>query len=137
MKLPNKPSSLIKLALADLKKVERSKKYIVDMGAWHKANGVCSVDLAGSVMAQTLNVPINMTVMPEAFDDDTENKLQALNDFRIGFIEGGLRRMNTPSSIKAIPIVPNCIAIPPYKKGKAAFHKAINDLVKLLESVGA
>ena len=32
MMLPNKPSSLIRLALADLKKVERSKKYAVDTG---------------------------------------------------------------------------------------------------------
>lgn len=55
--LPNKPSELIAIALADLIKVEKSKKFRVAMGAWHwtpPGSNVCHVCLAGAVMACTL-----------------------------------------------------------------------------------
>jgi hypothetical protein len=53
--LPRKMSALITLALNDLIKVERSKKFVINMGDWHHAepDGKCSVCFAGAVMAKT------------------------------------------------------------------------------------
>lgn len=91
-RLPGKPSELILLALSDLKKVERSKDYIVDMSDWHQPNGKCSVCLAGAVMAFSLGVSKKREISLSYNDFSTVNveKLRALNSFRIGEIGGGL-----------------------------------------------
>lgn len=54
--LPDKPSELIRLAVADLERAEASPDYIIDMGCWHEPipNGLCAVCFAGAVIAGTL-----------------------------------------------------------------------------------
>lgn len=88
--LPDKPSELIRLALNDLAKCEANPKYKIDMRVWHHSrNGTCSVCLAGSVMAQTLNTSDFVTLVPSDFREE-RNKLAGLNEFRCGFIILGL-----------------------------------------------
>lgn len=94
-KLPGKPSELLALAMKDLAKVERSKKYIVKMGVWHaplwdENKSVCAVCLAGSVMAKTLNVPITTYTDPAGKE---ERALEALDYFRCGEVQAGISTM--------------------------------------------
>lgn len=92
--LPDKLSDLIDLAVDDLEKCERDDRYKVHMGFWHSPpiidyfgaqtnnKSKCLVCLAGSVMAQTLNEPIDISVYPCNYDTRTESKLIALNAVR-------------------------------------------------------
>jgi len=91
VRLPDKPSALIRLGLADLRKVEKSSKYKVSMRSWHSPNGVCSVCFAGAVMAGTLRLPRSTRVSSfddwsKWFDRDTDNKLCAINRLREGHV---------------------------------------------------
>lgn len=84
--LPRIPSDLIKLALVDLVKCERSKKYTIHMGVWYEpdycGNGGCAVCLAGTVMAQSLgDGPVDLG--PENFPKN-EGQLAALDTLRVG-----------------------------------------------------
>lgn len=93
-KLPDKPSALIRLALRDLAKVERSKNYRVHMSTWHDGTGgVCAVCLAGAVMAKSLNCNRAEYLLPSNLPYPLNSKLGALNFFRIGQIEEGLAVM--------------------------------------------
>lgn len=86
-KLPNKMSALICVALKDLSLVERSKKYRVDMNSYHTPDEnrtVCSVSLAGSVMAKTLGTPSFFERNPSDFGTDTSNKLDAIDFLSTG-----------------------------------------------------
>ena len=86
-KLPEKMSDVLELALHDIERVETSPQYEIDMTNWHiydRITGVCSVCMAGAVMAQTLGVPFNETTsltMVEVSDDD-KTKLCILDDVR-------------------------------------------------------
>lgn len=90
--LPDKPSELIRIAIADLKKVESMNKYTVDMGAWHdddKMDSTCHVCMAGSVIACTLDKTGKEhwpNLSPYDFDLDTESKLRAINYLRMGSV---------------------------------------------------
>jgi len=87
-KLPNNLSDLIDVAIADLKKCEKSKHYKIDMRDWHMSDidAICSVCLAGSVMAQTCNVSRMGNHEPYEFGEDIERKLLALDEIRAGCI---------------------------------------------------
>jgi hypothetical protein len=89
--LPSKPSELLALGLADLAKVERSKKYIVAMGVWHNPiDGLCQVCLAGSVLAKSLKLPFNINFLTADMDDSIRMKLYALNNLRLGYVSNAL-----------------------------------------------
>ena len=59
-KLPDKPSDLIDVALKDLAKAERSKKFEIDMNVWCEpadlSSDVCAVCLGGSVLVGTVGL---------------------------------------------------------------------------------
>lgn len=95
-KLPNKPSALLRVAVADAKKIEQTPGYCLNMGSWHRAaadsfsyepNDACEVCLAGSVMACTLQANRNRSYDPEDFDQATSDKLRFIDDMRIGQLE--------------------------------------------------
>src|SRR6188768_5909 len=100
--LPEKLSALIRVALADLAKVERSKKYQVDMGMWHgprraynpatgtiESSGPCCVCFAGAVMACEfrLEPTENEDV---GFSPKNWQKFYALNAIRVGNVNSAL-----------------------------------------------
>lgn len=90
-KLPSKPSALIRVALADMAKVQRSKRYRFNMGAWHEPGAkTCQVCAAGAVIAKTLKIDPENVASPHDFDSDTFEKLVALDQFRIGNVAGAL-----------------------------------------------
>lgn len=97
--LPRIPSDLIELALADLIKCERSKKYIIDMSRWYVPDdyyGLCAVCLAGAVIAQHLGDGPERR-RPEDFRGNT-GALNALDCFRIGDIKSGFGSLRLPLS---------------------------------------
>jgi len=126
--LPDKPSELIRLALDDLKKCEKSKKYKIDMWKWHESNGECAVCLAGAVMAQTLKVKRKRDIVPSHFPEDIKNKLMSLNFLRQGYIDLALRELglNTPSW--ATPFI-----VTQYKMDKKQFKQDMRKLADYLE----
>lgn len=64
MKLPKKPSALLRLALSDISKVRRDRKYVIDMNQWHNPSGGCHVCLSGAVMVRTLCVAADKYAQP-------------------------------------------------------------------------
>lgn len=67
--LPNKRSELLKLALADLEKCELNPRFRIDMYYWLISGPYhCVVCLAGSVMAQTLNMDDGSTRISDLYD---------------------------------------------------------------------
>lgn len=99
VRLPDKPSELIMLALKDLNLVRGDDRYKIDMICWHvkyRTEEVCRVCLAGSVMAKTLHATIedDAGIRPEFYETDTKCKLEALDNFRQGHVVSGLVRMN-------------------------------------------
>jgi len=86
-KLPDLPSDLILVALADLRKCEAMPEvYRVYMGTWHeREGGKCMVCLAGSVIAQTFGA--SPAVDSEPSDFEHKDKLIALNYFRDSYYE--------------------------------------------------
>ena len=95
--LPETPSALIRLALDDLRKVERDPRYEVWMGYWHTGTGHpertrCCVCLAGAVMAGTLGAQPSDALCPGSYDEGTRGRLEALDYFRKGHAGGALMR---------------------------------------------
>ena len=86
MKLPDKPSELIRLALADLALCAADPNYRIDMGEWHMPeHGVCQVCLAGAVMAKSLNASRADELYSADFPENRQ-KIKALDAFRDGLV---------------------------------------------------
>ena len=101
--LPKKLSSLIGIALRDIRKAEKQEKYIVDMGTFHepsiivcsyeggfssegriiKREPACIVCAAGSVMAFTLKADFTKDLSPSSFKRN-EAQLNAIDALRTG-----------------------------------------------------
>ena len=102
-----KPSELIRLAINDLVKIERSKRYAVDMSDWHvpvRKHDTCYVCLAGAVMAKEFAFPIDRRAAVGEYDGNynwsygrgnfnarVARRLSALDQFRQGNVYGGLK----------------------------------------------
>lgn len=97
-----KPSQLLRVALDDLKQVEKDSRYEVDMDHWHYNNHLnvtscederCLVCFAGSVMAKTFKEDPSRSLGMANFSKAFQARMNALNDFRKGEIQSGLEGM--------------------------------------------
>lgn len=91
--LPDTLSGLIRVALKDLAKAERTPGYVIDMHDWHSPtqNGKnCSVCFAGSVMAMSLKASPLSDVSPDDWWNGITGKLEAINSLREGDITSAL-----------------------------------------------
>ncbi len=154
-KLPGRPSELIRVALGDLKKVERQKKkFKIDMDTWVKPNGKCSVCMAGSVMVGTLKMDIESakrgvveqerddeyseSFSPEtgflpAFFDRERKALEAINCFRTGDLSYGFAKIDIKWPAQFV----TNIDVPAYSpRNPKKFHAAMNELADKLEEAG-
>ena len=96
--LPTKISALLSLALDDLQKARKHPDYEINMGYWRKMDfyqGRCLVCLSGALLSFTLKNK-NYCVSPSDFDDETRNRLLALDQLRRGNIYLGLNKMGIP-----------------------------------------
>lgn len=139
--LPDKPSALIRLALADLRKVESMPEtYRVDMDRWHHPMlGKCSVCLAGSVIAQTLGEDPAVDTDPDEIAADAEgfgDKLSALNSFRVGDTHWGIHTMLGVSAARDLPETLQAALITPYATDPEAFHRDMSRLADDLSAAG-
>lgn len=99
--LPELPSDLFTVALADLRKVATNPAYEIDMGTWHEncvewdaddedAVGVCHVCFAGAVMAGTLGTDITSEIAPSHFEEYDQIRLLALDQLCHGYVMDAL-----------------------------------------------
>lgn len=135
-KLPDKPSKLIEIALADLAKVEKSKKYKVDMTWYHAGSGIigpeCAVCFAGAVMAKTLHATITEDIIPDDYDEDTAQKLRAINRFRQGDLASAYRALE-----RKMPFgLSHQIQVTSYEDNPAKFKREMAELAKTLKRLG-
>lgn len=85
--LPGCLCMLLRVAVADGMKIERTKGYVLDMSVWHRANGVCRVCMAGAVMAVSLGIPRNKGALPSEMGSKVQQHLYAINDMRAGWFD--------------------------------------------------
>lgn len=131
--LPNKPSALIRVALRDLRLCEEDTGYLINMGRWHTPGyasvGICEVCLAGSVMAQTLDVDRTEHEHPLSFPRATKTRLYALNLLRVGYVEMALDSLDHPRVMEDRHVVT-------YENDKELFHAQMNRMADDLEEAG-
>lgn len=136
--LPNKPSKLIRVAVADLRQVERMKSYEVDMRVFHSGgekgpNGnPCAVCFAGSVIARTLKAPMENHASPIDFNAETRSKLHALDTLRGGDITSYLYTGFHKRLPAGITMEAN---IPEYEDDPDGFKRKMLDVAKFLEAI--
>lgn len=87
IKLPNKPSGLLRLSVSDCKKVEKMKTRKLNMCTWHIPDmRGCQVCMAGAIMDRTLKMNPKIDAYPHSVTSDNCNKLLAVNCLREGRI---------------------------------------------------
>jgi len=97
-KLPNTLHALMRVALDDSAWCEAlPDRFKMDMGTWHSeigcSEGKCAVCFAGAVIAKTLAAPDDKYFSPSHFDDDTSDKLTALDCLRSGHVGDAAEEM--------------------------------------------
>lgn len=88
-----KLSTLLAIGLRDLRKQERAKNSVVDMGTWLQWNGKCSACFAGSVMRFSLDCKRHGESTPYEYPNETYRPLSALNCLRLGMVFDASHRM--------------------------------------------
>lgn len=145
--LPRKPSALITLALDDLEKVEGDSKYRINMNTWHTVSTVtsdvgvgtvCTVCLAGAVMAKTLGARADRDNQPECYASTAVlYKLFALNCFRVGNVIDGLWSMGYRKEAYDVRWRRGKTRrVPDYALDPVGFKRAMRRLVSVLEKEG-
>lgn len=127
--LPDTPWELIRLAIADLEKVEALPDYEIDMEIWHipQPNGRCAVCLAGAVMVSSLGLNDYRVAFNPSYVAE-RSKLFALDRLRFGDTKSGLEIMGW--NYRDMPD----IQITPYKHSAEVFKKDMMDLASCLEA---
>lgn len=92
--LPDKLSELLRLAVKDAKLCEEDSNYELNMSFWHQlVKDKCIVCLAGSVMAQTLELlpeEVIGCIEDSGFCLDTKKKLTYIDMMRSGLLPEGV-----------------------------------------------
>lgn len=132
IKLPEKLSELLALALRDLEAVEKDKNYVVRMTAWHAPyKDKCYVCLAGCVLAQTLKVPREQHRNIKNISTDAALKMNALDSLRIGLVTHACETLGL-----LLPPPGLDREMPAYSNKGFRFKKAIRKLITDLEKAG-
>lgn len=137
---PSKPSELIRLALRDLKAVERSKNYVINMHSWHEPDetaGVCHVCLAGAVMARSLKAERGSDLTPSEMmhagvSPAWHARLVALDDLRNGQLACAAYIWSPCGALTGDRSIPAY-----HSNNNKAFHLAMEALAAEYEAVGA
>lgn len=138
-RLPKLPSDCLALALNDLRKVERSEKYEVNMNNWHVphcAYSKCEVCLAGAVMAKTLGADPKVWTAPSKFSDPEGNRLAMIDSLRTGRVceaikyWPGLRRHERNRWKGQERYIPS------YSYNRVGFFREVGKLARELKGVG-
>lgn len=131
MKLPDKPSELLTLALKDLEACKRDSNYSISMSVWHSFepnDRQCYVCMAGAVMAQTMKVPLTKMIDP-AYCAETR-QLYAINEFRMGNIKEGLSFLDISKPFRCAGYFP----VAEYCLNPEQFKQDIKGLITYLQT---
>ncbi len=132
---PRKPSKLIRMALRDMEKVEKLKRYEVDMSDWHSSyeekEKLCSVCFAGCVMSQRFKLSYKKSVSPLDFSPSWKNAFRALDSFRMGELVGGLNEMRIKHNYQLLPVT-----VVRYCHNPKSFKEDMEVVIKTLEKAG-
>ncbi len=134
MKLAKKPSNFIRQALEDLEVIEKKEGYAINMSTFHDpTDNICEVCLAGAVMANTLGCDPKKSLDPENFTKKIEDKLNALDCFRMGSIEIALDLLG-----KSIPkgYSTDSVTITTYRHSPEQFKEDMHALADGLQGMG-
>lgn len=133
LKLPERASELIRVALQDLERVENDANYRVDMDQWHHpTGGLCSVCLAGAIMTRVLAPDDDIYGrVCGMFDANSAMRLMALDYLRTGCIRVALDMLCEHSE----RFEPRRIIVP-YDANPQAFREDMLKLADDLERAG-
>jgi hypothetical protein len=110
-KLPDKLWQLLELAIQSAKDLNPAN-YQLDMSTWYHASANpafrCHVCLAGAVMVCKLGVVTNGSVRPEEFDDETRDKLRAIDCLRGGRLQGACEMLGLPQAPPDAVLLDRC-----------------------------
>lgn len=164
VKLSDTPSKALRQALADLEIIEKDDRYRVDMWAWHApANQLnwtseeeseqnkCHVCLAGAVLARNGAAEPDEHVWMSAVEPKLFAQMEAIDMFRRGAIESGLRLWTGVSDDDTATRVLDLLAsgdenddrkliadidVADYEKNPAAFKGGVWQVIEQLERLG-
>jgi len=92
--LPDKPSALIRTAVADLERSLLNPRYHFNWQSYHSpSDECCGICLAGGVLAQSDGASPSDRVWSYGHHKNTDRKLNALSCFAAGEISAGLANM--------------------------------------------
>jgi hypothetical protein len=137
VKLPNKLSKLMRVALRDIMKIKKENKFRIYMGWWmYNSPYTCSVCLAGAVMVKEFNVQdFNFA----DFSEEEWCKFEALNSVRTGHINTAVKDLynnKIPKTVlKKLKKVPSEIFVEDYssdEKGRGDYKKWRKDMWKIV-----
>ena len=148
--LPRIPSELLKRALEDFDACVADRNYHLDMRKSHDGHNLCSVCLAGAVMAKSLHAPRDKDCVPEHFPGDA-GALDALDHFRQGSIRAGLDSLDidyhrvtdrarasisVPGLTLKSRVLPMQIDIEPYSPDSPTWRAQMQTLVQMFVDAG-
>jgi hypothetical protein len=132
------PWTLIRDAIADLKLQEKTKGVVIDMTKWHlpvkkhgliRSKTVCYQCLAGSTVSRRCCIDISDHIWPHDLPFDVQQKMHALNMFRLGYVGEALHILGL-----GLPRYMNeTITIPSYRENRVEFYNAMLRLADNLE----
>lgn len=157
--LPTKLSALIKVALKDLKKVEKDKNYKVNLSMWHQTfdDDVCYVCLAGAVLAKSLKIDRKASICRRnggflmIFNEQFIKKelpvpqMLALDDVAVGGVGHAVRALrhafmnDKPMSQKQLTVVDRLDSVVfyhEYEEYPVLFKKNLKIIASKLDEVG-
>lgn len=143
---PKRLSTAMRIALADIRKVEKDPRYQVNMHFWHRPilSGPlvpggetvrCQVCFAGSVMAKTLDYDPNKSVYgTEEAESGWDKVFTALNYAHIGEVKNALEDLGR----NAEKLKPGQVYIPVfrYEENPVLWRKDMFKIVHMLERMG-
>lgn len=139
IKLPDKMSELLRVAVDDLEKIEADPNYRINMAQWHSPSGAyCEVCLAGATLA-TRGIPSDVEIDPSIPIQSLEgrkvyDKLCAINSLRTGSVKTAAEYMGITDTARLNNITH--VAMTRYEHGPENFKRELRDLANDLEKYG-
>ncbi len=141
-KAPKKLSTAMRIALNDLRKVEKDPRYKVNMATWHSPSYPsadasvtlpCEVCFAGAVMAKTHNLPTHVDFLDwQGMTPAWQKIFDALDEVRKGYVSDALTILGRDEE-KASPIF---VPVTHYRVDPIQFRKDMFKIVHALEKIG-
>lgn len=139
IKLPDKMSELLKVAVDDLEQIEKDPNYRINMAQWHAPTGdKCEVCLAGATLA-TRGIPRDVEIDPSTPINSAEgikvyDKLCAINSLRTGSVNTAAEYLGITDTSRLSKI--KHVAMTRYEHGPEAFKRELRELAADLEQYG-